>query len=121
MSQDYEKCLKHTVAHQGYVIGAYEDVYLHVLDASVAKEIARVDKDAGRKERKIVQCSPDSDRLNSYEGKLPIIETIAFRKGKNGNWSDEDGAIIRIRKEKDMRKSIFEKLNYSSGEWETVN
>jgi hypothetical protein len=106
MSQDYEKCLKHTVVHQSYVIGAYEDVYLHV---------------AERKERRIVQCAPDSDGLNSYEGKLPIIETIAFRKGKNGNWSDDDGAIIRIRKEKDMRKSVFEKLNYSSGEWETVN
>jgi hypothetical protein len=38
MSQDYEKCLKHTVVHQSYVIGAYEDVYLHFLDASVANE-----------------------------------------------------------------------------------
>jgi hypothetical protein len=30
MSQDYKKCLKHTVAHQGYIIGPYDDVYIHV-------------------------------------------------------------------------------------------
>jgi hypothetical protein len=101
------------------MVGPYEDLYLHILDSSVARTNAELDAAAGRKKRLIERCSAINtcEGLNSYKGSLPIIETIAFRKGKNGNWSDEDGSIVRIRKNKDMHNTIHEKLDFTSGEW----
>jgi hypothetical protein len=120
MSQDYEKCIKHSVHHPKYTFGPYEDLYLHILDSSVARKNAEVDSAAGRKKRLIEKCSSMHEGFNSYKGSLPIIETIAFRKGRNGNWSDEDSSIVRIRKNGDMNNAIYEKLSYSTGEWITM-
>lgn len=120
MSQDYEKCIKHSVNHQKYTFGPYEDLYLHILDSSVARKNAEVDSAASRKIRLIEKCSSMHEGFNSYKGSLPIIETIAFRKGRNGNWSDEDSSIVRIRKNGDMKNAIYEKLSYSTREWITM-
>jgi hypothetical protein len=65
-----------------------------MFDARGAHENVQVDRAAGRKERRIIQPNEIVNGLNSYKGKSPIIETIAFRKGKHGNWSDNDGSII---------------------------
>jgi hypothetical protein len=121
MAQDLQKCIKHTVLHQKYSIGPYEDLYLHVLDASVARENAKADAAAGKKKRLIDRCFILKEPFNSYQGRLPIIETIALRKGKNGNWSDDDGKIIRIRKDNDMRSEVFEELNFVTGEWSNAS
>jgi hypothetical protein len=112
MSKSFAKCIMHSVNHQGYRYGPHEDLYLLVLDTSAA----RTNK-SGTIERCTV--SKGSAGLNSFKGKLPIIETITFRKGKNGNWSDDDACVIRTRKDKDMKSVIYEKLDYSTGEWTT--
>jgi hypothetical protein len=85
MSQDFEKCIKHSIIHQQYMIGPYEDLYLHILDSDVARKNAEVDSANGRKKRLIEKCAAHLTGLNAYKGSLPIIETIAYRKGKNGN------------------------------------
>eukprot|EP00956_Cyclotella_meneghiniana_P042900 scaffold249348_cov72-Cyclotella_meneghiniana.AAC.1 len=95
------------ICHHDYKVGSHEDLYICKVNTKVIRERAQRDKSGDHNIKNFMH-----EDMFRYKGCLPIDEVYLFRKGKNGNFSDDDGKIVLIRKNGNLKKCVWEEVSF---------